>query len=110
MAHPGCRIGKIRLKSNGAEIYKLPEAQEQQSDHAFRRFREAGDYLRDEYAGALDGFCLISWKANGEWDVQTVNGTLVNQLTLPHFAAEAIRQDYAHRLAQDLIEAATASE
>jgi hypothetical protein len=62
----GCRIGKIRLKSNGAEIYKLPDAAAQRSLAAFDSFEGAISFTKRNYEDELNGYCLVTWTRDGQ--------------------------------------------
>ncbi len=100
----GCRIGKIRLKSNGAEIHQIPSAREKLSERQFAQLKEMVGHIKKHYAGKLDGYALIAWDHDGYWVCDTRSGTAKHALTLPEFVADAIRQDYAKCLTADMVD------
>jgi len=100
------RRGKIRLKANGAEIYQLPSAQEKLSEHQFHQLSKALANIKKHYTGKLDSFVLIAWDKDGSWICDAQSGIANHNLTLPEFAANAIRQDYANFLAAEMLDSA----
>lgn len=93
----GCRIGKIRLKSNGAEIRLLPSARQAHTDKVFEKLRTAHGWIKELYADDLDGFVLVAWKGDGGFNTFVTNGKGQHSNTLPEFVAEAVRRDNGDR-------------
>lgn len=104
MSDPHCRIGQIRAKS-GAVVRVLPDANAQRSAKAFAELGLAMRYIDQYYSGCLDGFAIMVWTAEKNWNVyRYTKGHAYGINDLPGVVAEALRREAASADAREMLE------
>ena len=104
MLEAHCRIGKVRLKSNGAEIYELTSARDIETQKAWSGFKHAANHTVDHYSEDLDGFVIVTWNAAGEWNVHYHSGWKQQCNTLPNYVKTAITRRICEDDARTMLE------
>jgi hypothetical protein len=99
------RIGRIRLKSNGAEIRLLPNAIKRQSDQVFRELAQVFGEINQYYLDELNGFAIVAWDKDARFHAFMSSGSnAVGLNILPEYVAGALRREIADDDAKKLFE------
>jgi hypothetical protein len=105
MAARQAYIGRIRLKSNGAEIHLLPDAIKRQSDQAFRELAQVFGEINQYYLKELNGFAIVAWDKDARFHAFMSSGSCaVNLNILPEYVAGALRREIADDDARKIFE------
>ena len=101
------KVRSVRLKSNGAVLYVLPDPRKETSQHVFNVLQDCLNTVSDLYSGDLGGFVLVPWSLSKAGDFSSFvccEGSYPRWNDLPNWIAEAVRRDLVEREARSLID------
>lgn len=86
MNHPGCRIGRVRMKDSGFEIVRLHDGPERTRRAILRETREMLDDMTEDGQPVV-GFAMVMWNSNGASSAvcRAYPGSCIPSIAVPDF-------------------------